>query len=290
VIHVKPQLILLGTAQDGGYPQVGCTEKCCDGLWNRPKQHRLPCSLGIIDSQHQKRWLIDCTPNFPQQWARLNRLAPSEWGLGGIFLTHAHMGHYTGLLHLGKEGWGTKDLPIYVMPRMKAFLQSNAPWNALIDNQSIQLIEMSNRVPIPLTNELEITPILVPHRDEYTETVGFILKGEHSSALYISDIDHWHDPELDITSEIEQSDIAWLDGTFYSTKELPHRDRSQIPHPTIAESMQFFSALSSKNRKKIHFFHLNHSNPLCNSESEEFKAVLNAGYEIAVEEMSFSLD
>ena len=41
----------------------------------------------------------------------------------GIFLTHAHIGHYSGLIHLGKEALGAKGISVYAMPKMSFFLK-----------------------------------------------------------------------------------------------------------------------------------------------------------------------
>jgi len=51
---------------------------------------------------------------FSEQLQRLDEIAPkpdSRPGLSGIFLTHRHIGHYAGLMYLGKEVIGAKDLP-----------------------------------------------------------------------------------------------------------------------------------------------------------------------------------
>jgi pyrroloquinoline quinone biosynthesis protein B len=227
--------------------------------------------------------LIDCTPAFARQWSRLNTVSPAEWGLTGILLSHAHIGHYTGLMQLGREAWSTSELPVYVMPRMKTFLEMNAPWRHLIENSNITLREMQNGVPVNLSENIQVTPILVPHRDEYSETVGFRIISPDYNALYISDIDHWNSDELNIEAQIKISDVAWLDGTFYSKLELPHRNRENIPHPTIKESLKRFSALPNKDRKKIHFFHLNHSNPITDNNSPEALLVKQSGFQIANE-------
>ena len=275
--------VLLGTAQDGGYPQVGCTEDCCSTVWSQPHLHRLPCALGLIDNQKKQRWMIDCTPAFPQQWNRLNAVSPSEWGLSGIFLTHAHMGHYTGLLQLGKEVWANQSLSVFAMPRMIQFLKNNAPWSDLIQQGHIQLVPLTNHSPVQLSTELSLTPIQVPHRDEHSETVGFLIEANGQKAIYISDIDHWNDGPLDILSKIQHCDIAWLDGTFYSMAELPNRNRADIPHPTVLDSMAKFASLEDSEKSKIHFFHLNHSNPMLQKDSIERDKVIHSGFKIATE-------
>lgn len=69
--------------------------------------------LGQSQSDAQV-FLIDATPNLRSQLWYIqhdgDRATPLE--LGGILLTHAHTGHYTGLLQLGKEEADMRDVPV----------------------------------------------------------------------------------------------------------------------------------------------------------------------------------
>ena len=51
----------------------------------------------------------------------------------GIFITHAHIGHYTGLIHLGRESINSKNLNIFGSEDMNNFLSKNAPWVKFIN-------------------------------------------------------------------------------------------------------------------------------------------------------------
>lgn len=195
----------------------------------------------------------------------------------GIFLTHGHVGHYTGLMYLGRESMNAKNVPVYVMPRMTSFLKENAPWDQLVDLEQVQLRPMRADSVMHITNNLNVTPILVPHRDEYTETVGFIISGPNKKALFIPDIDKWGKWERDIISEIAKVDYAFLDGTFYSGDELPGRNMDEIPHPSVKESMELFKDMPYREKKKIHFIHFNHTNPLI-WEGKEHYNVVKTGY------------
>lgn len=199
----------------------------------------------------------------------------------GIFLTHAHIGHYTGLMYLGKEAMDAQQLPVYVMPRMQNFLSSNGPWDQLVTRENIVLKKMVNDQAITLSSSLKVTPLLVPHRDEYSETVGYSIEGPDKSALFIPDIDKWNKWEKDIVAEVKKVDYAFLDATFYDGAELNNRDMSEIPHPFIAESMEKFSGLSQVEKNKIIFIHFNHTNPVINPDSKESQWVISQGYRIA---------
>ena len=198
-----------------------------------------------------------------------------------IFLTHAHIGHYSGLMYLGKEGMNADSVPVYAMPRMKKFLESNGPWSQLVANKNIRLQSLSNNQEINLTNQVKVLPIQVPHRDEFSETVGYIIKGPTKKVLFIPDIDKWEKWSTRIVEAIALVDYAFIDGTFYDGQELNNRNMSEIPHPFIVESMELFKDLSPKEKSKIHFIHFNHTNKLLDSTSNEYKTVLKNGFKVA---------
>ncbi|MDP6035285.1 MAG: pyrroloquinoline quinone biosynthesis protein PqqB, partial [Verrucomicrobiota bacterium] len=72
----EPFAIVLGTAQDGGYPQAGCKKDCCKGAWGDATKRRDVASLGIVDPGSNQRWFIECTPSFPRQVRRLDEAHP----------------------------------------------------------------------------------------------------------------------------------------------------------------------------------------------------------------------
>ena len=282
-----PHAVALGIAQDGGAPHAGCTKICCADRWDKPeKQFRVTC-LGIVDPQTKEVWMIDSTPDFPQQ---LNDLTQNgRYKLMGIFLTHAHIGHYTGLMHLGREVMGAKGIPVYVMPRMKHFLESNGPWNQLISLKQILLNPLEDHGILKLNDNLSITPFTVPHRDEYSETVGFQVSGLTSKLIFIPDIDKWDKWGKNIREVIKDNDYIVIDGTFFGQGEIPNRNMAEIPHPSIEESMDRFSDLSVNNRSKVFFIHLNHTNPALDSNSIHREKIIGNGYDIAQRNQKFRL-
>jgi len=284
-------IIILGTMQDAGSPQIACKKECCVTLFVNPDKSRQVISLGLIDAQNNKTYRFEATPDIGTQIKMLTHYKkPSDKELtDGIFLTHAHMGHYTGLMFLGKEAMDAKNTPVYVMPRMKAFLSNNGPWNQLVKRKNVELHEMENEKSVRLSESLSVTPILVPHRDEYSETVGYRIKGPTKSALFIPDIDKWNKWNRNIIDEIKKVDYAFLDATFYSGKEIDNRDISQIPHPFITESLERFKDYNREEKSKIVFIHFNHTNPVINPKSEDRKFVTEQGFRIGEIEDVFEL-
>ncbi len=283
----SPYVVVLGTAQDGGLPHAGCKKQCCENTWGQSNAHKKVTSIGIVDPQSEKSWIIDATPDFPAQTHTVTQIHSTS--LEGIFLSHAHIGHYAGLIHLGREVMGSKNTEVFAMPRMRSFLENNGPWNQLVELNNIAIQPMRNGESVKLTNQLWIEPFQVPHRDEFSETVGFRISGPSRSLVYIPDIDKWSKWKTNIKTIIMESSFALLDGTFFAGNEIPNRNMSEIPHPFVVESMNLMHHLPESEKEKIHFIHLNHTNPLHDPESSEAKSVQNKGFNIAREGQIFPL-
>ncbi len=278
-----PFVVILGNAQDAGYPQSNCNKACCKQAWKDHSKRRFATSIAVVDPQSKSKILFECTPNFPDQIHQLNKKLGrkvNDFELSGIFLTHAHIGHYSGLIHLGREVEGASGTPVYVMPRMREFLIKNGPWSQLVELKNISLRRLTEQHKTTV-GRIEVTPILVPHRDEFSETVGFRIQGPNQSILFVPDIDKWEKWKTNIESEIAKVDVALLDGTFYDGKELPGRDMSKIPHPFVVETVERFEKLPKKEKTKVYFIHLNHTNRLLDKNSNESIELRRNGFKVA---------
>lgn len=285
--HVS--LKVLGTIQDGGIPHLGCNKKCCEEYFLNQTQRIGVSSLGISNLKNNKNYLIDATPDINFQLKKLIGNENISKKLNGIFITHAHMGHYSGLLNLGRESFSSSLVPLFVMPKMHEFISSNGPWDQLVKLKNVDLKSLSNNKPEVLGDNLSIVPFLVPHRDEYSETVGYKIIGPNKTALFIPDIDKWEKWEISIVELVKEVDYAFLDGTFYDAKEINNRDISEIPHPFIIESLELFKNLSVVDKNKVYFIHLNHTNPAIDKSSAPFKNITSKGFNVAEGNMEFNL-
>ena len=278
-------LQILGTAQDAGFPQINCQKYCCKDLWSDKSLRKMVSSIGVVDQKSNQCFLFDATPDIKDQ---LNILQKNQYDLAGVFLTHAHMGHYTGLMHFGREAMGAKKVPVFAMPKMQTMLEENVPWSQLIKLENIKIQPLRNDSMTVLEN-IKVTPLQVPHRDEFSETVGFKIFGKNKTALFIPDIDKWEKWKRSILDEIKTVDYAFLDGTFYQNGEIPGRDMSLIPHPFMEESMLIFDSLSEEEKSKIYFIHFNHTNPVLQKESAARNEVEKRGFHVAREGQIFEL-
>lgn len=283
-------IYVLGVAQDAGYPQANCYRPHCMRAWDEPGNRRLASSIAVVDDHDRSKFVFDATPDLREQLFALHRVAPDpDYSLNGIFLTHAHMGHYTGLVHLGYEASNTRKVPVYAMPRMRRYLATNGPWSQLVEYENIRLMDLLEGQASRLSTRLTVTPLRVPHREEYSEAVGFRIDGPERSALFIPDIDKWSRWSVDIRQLVRSVDYALLDATFFRDGEIPGRSMEQIPHPFVEESMALFSDLSTEEKSRVIFIHINHTNPLLIDGSAEQRQVLDAGFRFATEGMRLPL-
>ena len=276
-------LKILGVVQDGGLPHLGSNKLCCKNV----EQQRFVTSLMLINNENNESYLFDASPDINRQLNFMGDRIKKD--LKGVFLTHAHIGHYTGLMYFGREALNSKSINVYAMPRMKKFLEQNGPWNQLVSLQNISITEINNNSKLLMDSNIIIQPIEVPHRAEFSETVGYKIYGPNKTVLFIPDIDKWYLWEKSIIEEIEKVDYALIDATFYDSKEVNYRDLSEIPHPFVVESMELFDSIEEKEKNKIYFIHLNHTNPLLDKESEQYKFVRVKGYNVAEEGMKLKL-
>ena len=263
-------LTVLGIAQDGGVPHLGCQRHSCAAARAGLRPAEKVSSLGLAHRSSGRAFLFDATPDMPAQLDALTGGAAPD----GIFLTHGHIGHYTGLMFLGKEALAADGVPVYGTRRMADFLTANGPWSLLVAGAHIALAIVTPDEPVALGDGLRVTPLAVPHRDEFTDTVGYRIDGPRASALFIPDIDRWDRWDRDIRALVDQVDLAFLDGTFSSADEISGRSFDEIRHPLIPDTRRRLAGTGAE----VWFIHLNHSNP-----------ALAGAPDVAREGMSFAL-
>lgn len=286
----SPFIVVLGIAQDGGYPHAGCKKECCQKYYEgKEPRHYISC-LALVDPSTNQRWLFDCTPDFTFQLHELDSIYPVDGlGISGILLTHAHIGHYTGLIYLGREAMNTKNIPVYAMPRMREFLDKNGPWSQLVNLNNIEIHNLANDSTIYLNDRISVTPFMVPHRDEYSETVGFRISIKDRNIIFIPDIDKWQKWNQDIRKVVEQNDLLFIDGTFFKEDELPGVKMKEVPHPFMEETMSLLSNLPDKDKQKVYFIHMNHTNPALIRDSAAINEIERNHFHVTKELEKFEL-
>ena len=125
------RLKILGVVQDGGLPHLGSNRLCCENI----EQKRYVTSIILINNDNNESYLFDASPDINKQLNFMGDRIKKD--LKGVFLTHAHIGHYTGLMYFGREALNSESINVYAMPRMKKFLEENGPWSQLVSLKNI---------------------------------------------------------------------------------------------------------------------------------------------------------
>jgi len=279
----EPFMLVLGVAQDAGFPQAGCDKECCKRVLTDASAKRMVASLALADPATNQWWLFDASPDITAQMQLFRSKTNAAYPVlpSGIFLTHGHIGHYTGLMYFGREAMNTRNLSVYAMPRMQDFLLQNGPWDQLFEINNLKMKALKADSSVNLSTGITVTAFVVPHRDEFSETVGFSIQYQQFKLIYIPDIDKWQKFGRDINQMVKESSVALLDGTFYKDGEVAGRAMNEIPHPFVEESMLQFAALAEEEKKKIYFIHLNHTNPLLDKKSIPFAELKKKGFNVA---------
>ncbi|MDG2476133.1 MAG: MBL fold metallo-hydrolase [Flavobacteriaceae bacterium] len=273
-------IYILGNTQDAGLPHIGCQHKFCQDNFDIHEEYFVT-SIAVVNSDLRKYILFEATPDISYQLNYLKNNLLQEFLLPeSLYITHAHIGHYTGLMYFGREALGTKDLMVRVLPSMSNFLQNNGPWSQLVNINNIKINEINFGLSTNELSNIIVTPIQVPHRDEYSETAGYIIEGKNKKALFIPDIDKWEKWDRNLNQLAKEFDFLLIDATFYDSKEI-NRDISEIPHPLVTETIDLLSGLNIENRSKVYFIHMNHTNMMLDPDSELSRLVLSKGFNIA---------
>ncbi len=289
-------VLVLGSVQDAGLPQVGCyTDRCDDGrALHLAGRGRFVSSLAVVEPEAERFYLVDATPDITRQIDLITepafrRRAAERRPFDGIFLTHAHIGHYAGLLVLGNEGLGIRDTPVYCTEAMADFLASNQPWRFLVEQGRIELRPLGLDRWHRLDEHLEVQLWEVPHRDEFADTVGFVFRGPEASVLFLPDINSWALWDKDVAEVVTNVDVALLDGSFWSMDELPGRAVEDIPHPLMTQTMDALQGVVDQGAARVVLTHMNNSNPALDEGGPQQAEVARRGFEIAREGMRFGL-
>lgn len=183
-------------------------------------------------------------------------------------------------MFLGREAMNSKDVPVYAMPKMKMFLENNGPWSQLVSLNNIRIQPLLENKWESIAPGLKVKPILVPHRDEFSETVGYIIEGPNKKILFHTGHRQVGEMAYGYCIPYQGSGSCVDRWYFFSAAEVGNRNIAEIPHPLVQESIQLFASLPDKEKQKIIFIHFNHTNPLLYEDSKEARLVKSKGYKI----------
>lgn len=264
---------VLGNTQDGGVPHLECSCDLCSKARENPEEAKHNASIMVKDSDEEDsfRYLIDATPDVRYQ-------ITGEY-LDGVFISHGHLGHITGLLQFGEEGCNKTDLPLYVSDKTENYIRKNDPFRLLIDKGNVEIMNFNDEDEVDIRGGC-IEAFEAKHNRVNTDTLSFMIHGEEKTLFYIADIHEWTEKTLNL---MQKADIAIVDGTFWNEEEIERYE--EVPHPVMKETMHLAEGWDTD----IYFTHLNHTNPALREDTDERQEIQERGFGVVEEGMEFEL-
>jgi pyrroloquinoline quinone biosynthesis protein B len=300
------QVKILGTAAGGGFPQWNCACSNCRRLriGSFPGKARTQLQVAVcIDSAGW--FLLNVSPDIRFQIERSPFLHPTSGirstPIHGVVLTSAELDQSLGLLLLREF----QPLQIYAtasvgtvltednsMFRMLQRVEQHASWNTISPGTPFQLTSVKGKADglccFPVSTSDRFPSYVSASRagevDPTEASLGLILQSQTGQRLgYFPAVGKVTDSLL---RQFDSLDVLLFDGTFWSDDELIEvrgagetaREMGHLPVGTAAGSLALLSEL--KCRRKI-FVHINNTNPMLDESGPEYRAVKEAGWEVA---------
>jgi pyrroloquinoline quinone biosynthesis protein B len=289
---------LLGTAAGGGIPQWNCACELCTLSRMEPgvipPRFQLQATVWdeqgdffLLNASPDLRFQIEANPELHPS----NKLGRRNTPIQGIILTTADLDQTLGLLLLREF----QPLTVYSTALVRQALESNS-FFAMLDRVPRQLtwIQIKPGVPFPLGKTgIVCTPIPLPgEMPFYARQLGPCEPGQASLGLLLEAGGQRiaYTPSLpriteNLRSVYEACQAILVDGTFWSDTELSDTHSGTplaraIGHIPMSGEDSTLALLSDLNVPQKIFVHFNNTNPVLDPRSEQYRAVIDAGWQI----------
>lgn len=306
------QVILLGTAAGGGFPQWNCSCPCCSTARADPELARPRTQSSVAISADGRHWfLLNASPDVREQLTRLPTIAESGTSSAGpravpveaVVVTDPEIDHSMGIVLL-REG---RHLPLYATPATQAVLENDShflPVTRAFADVPVTNLSLDAAVPLRhrdgVESGLSVEAFSVPagaprFASEVADghTVGLLIR-EHASGRTCAFVPGCGGLDQSLLARLADADILLFDGTFWTNREmidLGIGDRTAIDmdHLPLGEpggSLEHLAALPCQHKV---FTHINNTNPMLLEHSPERSAVDEAGMRVGFDGLRISV-
>jgi pyrroloquinoline quinone biosynthesis protein B len=307
---------VLGSAAGGGFPQWNCACQNCSRLREGRLRARPRTQTQLAFSPDSQSWfLFGASPDLRTQILSTPELSPrqdssSPSPIAGVFLPSTDVDSVMGLLHLREFQtffiFATQSVQRVLQKENRIFrvLERGTPpvkWIMLSTTARLgcHLSETPGQEPAFLCSTVPTGGNYPDYASEDTvrtlpaeeAVIGLGIQQEKKRIFFA--------PSLSGKSRswltwAEDSDIVFIDGTFWSDDELMHTGRSartasEIGHLPLSGPGGLLEQYPKHAKGRKVLIHINNTNPIMNEDSAEHRAVLDAGFEIAYDGMEFEL-
>jgi pyrroloquinoline quinone biosynthesis protein B len=302
------QVLLLGSAAGGGFPQWNCWCRCCRIARSDPSAARPRTQSSAAISVDGCRWfLLNASPDVREQsqWLRTDissrtvRHNPVE----GVLLTDAEIDHTLGIVLLREA----RHLPIYATPAVQAILDRDSrvlPVTRAFSTVPVTALVLNTPVPLCYRDgsesglAVEAFPVPAgPPRfatcEEEGHTVGFMLR-EEATGKVCAFVPGCGDLDAALLERLAEADALLFDGTFWSDDELialgigdrMARALDHLPISGRGGSLEQLAALPCEHRV---YTHINNTNPILLEDSPERAIVARTGMIVGFDGLHLTL-
>ncbi|HEY2351760.1 MAG TPA: MBL fold metallo-hydrolase [Candidatus Acidoferrum sp.] len=323
---------VLGSAAGGGFPQWNCACSNCRRIRAGTFPGRARSQTQLAFTTNNTVWfLLSASPDLRTQITSTVELCPGrgaaigaqesppnfECPVGGVFLPSADVDSVAGLLHLREF----QSFFVFATPSVQRALQKENRLFRILERADppVKWITLSSkgRMGCHLEEEPGSAPeflcTTVPLGGAYPDYVSeelerTLVPEEATSAFVIHQGDKRivYAPSIPAEAEahsgnaggwkswVENSDVAFLDGTFWSDDELIQTGRStktarQIGHVPLSSPEGLLEQYPKGTKGRRILIHINNTNPILDDKSPQHRAVVDAGFEIAYDGMELEL-
>ncbi len=304
------QVKILGSAAGGGFPQWNCACPNCHAVRGGQFRGKVRSQTQVAVSSDGKSWfLLGASPDLRFQIESSRELHPRSGTrsspISGVVLASADLDHTLGLLLLRElqpfQVWAAESVIQILrgensMFRMLTRIADQVHWSTIRAGVRFTFKSVIGNdsgigcMPIAVSSCYPAYANRVPKSDE--AVVGLILTAPSGGTMGFFPQLAQLTPEL--KSLFTKLDCLLLDGTFWSDDELIRLQRSgqrarEMGHIPVGGEDGTLNQLKELSTPRKMYIHINNTNPMLNEASAEYRAVHDAGWELAEDRCHFTL-
>jgi pyrroloquinoline quinone biosynthesis protein B len=305
---------ILGSAAGGGFPQWNCNCRNCRLLRGGTLRGKPRLQTQVAVSSNRNSWfLLNASPDLRLQIERTPCLYPQSGGrhspISGILVTGADIDQIAGLLSLRE----LHRLSLYSTASIRRILEEDntvfgmleriphqLSWYAITPGEHFPLLDpsgtdsgigctvftLAGRYPAYVSPQRASS--LKPDEAQLGALVESPSGGKLAYLPAVPDIS----PSL--VERLSLVDLVLFDGTFWSDDELIQIQGSgasagEMGHVPVSGVNGSLRRLAALRRPRKVFIHLNNTNPMLDESGPQYRAVREAGWELAEDGNRFEL-
>jgi pyrroloquinoline quinone biosynthesis protein B len=302
------QIVLLGTAAGGGFPQWNCWCPGCRIARQEPARARPRTQSSVAVSADGRRWfLLNASPDVREQLARLPVTPPEGVRyvpVAGVVTTDAELDHTLGIVLL-REG---RRLRLYATCAVRRVLEHDSAilpvTRAFADVDLVEIPFSGGPVPLDYlgggTSGLAIETFPVPAgpprfatEDHAGHTIGLVLR-DSATGGSCAFVPGCGGLDRGLLARLNEADLVLFDGTFWTDDEpirlgIADRTAREMDHLPVSGPDGSLEQLATLKAPRRVYTHINNTNPMLIEDSPERAQVERLGLAVGMDGMQFDI-